>query len=106
FHDAALASQVRSATERWMTRRLAEVAGFIKMLAEDPEAAVRGLNQTSQGIEWLVERMRMHRDTLALGKGLIAAEQAEVVRLLGQRPDDPRDLADPRDRDFLKALAA
>jgi hypothetical protein len=87
FQTAALARQIRNAVDQWDHTREEEVERLKALLPEDPDAAVRGLQRTSEGCLWLLQRWEKLEAKRAKDGLWCGADRDEVIRLCGFRPE-------------------
>src|SRR3954468_15800494 len=106
YLTAALSEQVLNAEKRWDEAREDEVLALVKLLDEEPGAAVARLRRTGHGCRWLIARWRGLDERLATPEAAAAGARGGgggvgAGRLPGgqppagaaRRPAPPRRLA-------------
>src|SRR3954470_22299673 len=91
YLTAALTEQVLSAEKHWDEACEDEVLALVKLLDEEPGAAVARLRRTGHGCRWLIARWRGLAERLdapeSEGGGWGPADCLEAIRLQGQFAD-------------------
>src|SRR3954452_20083781 len=91
YLTAALTEQVLSEEKHWDEAREDEVLALVKLLDEEPGAAVVSLKRTGHGCRWLIARWRGLAERLdapeSEGGGWGPADCLEAIRLQGQFAD-------------------
>src|SRR3954454_8218688 len=91
YLTAALTEQVLSAEKRWDEAREDEVLALVKLLDQEPGAAVARLKRTGHGCRWLIARWKGLAERLEApeseGGGWGPADCLEAIRLQGHFAD-------------------
>ena len=87
FHAAELAKQVREAPYLWLDRQGRRPRPLSALLDDDPAAAVRGLERSAFGCQWLIDSWEQLDAALVERGYWCETERDQAIRLIGHDPD-------------------
>ncbi len=91
FLNATVGNQVRGAVFEFDRQQIDETLGYIKLLREDPAAAVRGLKRSARGCRWLIQEFMNLKAELDRAGSWATSSREHASRIMGHKPDDVTD---------------